>query len=514
MAAFDERPSSLAGTALPTKPRSLPQGVWECVSDRVRCETLAALDVMDTHADEDFATLNRVAAAIFDTPWAAIAVVDAESSSLVSAHGMDVRKIALADSVAAHVVAIPDRVLIVPDASRDERFRDSSLVTGAPGLRFYLGAPIVVRGQRIGAFQVFAPEPRPPPDERLIAQFADLAVTVGRLFELKDEARVRERTAAELIREEWRHALTLEAGKVGSWVWDIRTKEIACNDILRRMYGLDQSSPVTSEDLVAATEPADRAAVEAAIQRTFGSGVDYEAEYRIAATGRWLVARGRVYQRDADGVPLVMMGVNIDVTEAREAADHTRLLLRELNHRVKNTLAMIQAIARQTLRRSTDANAFLDAFSGRLRTLSEAHSLLSDRDWAGISLVELVESRVRPYLAGDGQLRIRGEDLQLPPDHALALGLVIHELTVNAARYGALSTEAGRVTVAWTLSPNRVLEFTWKERGGPEPVGFERGFGTELIERGLDKILDSTVAYTLGPEGAEAEITMPLPAEA
>ena len=95
-----------------------------------------------------------------------------------------------------------------------------------------------------------------------------------------------------------------------------------------------------------------------------------------------------------------MMGVNIDVTDAREAAEQTRLLLRELNHRVKNTLAMIQSLARQTLRQKPDPQQFIDAFSGRLRTLSEAHGLLADRDWSGIGLIELLQIAGRPLSAG------------------------------------------------------------------------------------------------------------------
>jgi two-component sensor histidine kinase len=222
------------------------------------------------------------------------------------------------------------------------------------------------------------------------------------------------------------------------------------------------------------------------------------------------VARGRVYQRDASGAPLVMMGVNIDVTEARESAENTRLLLRELNHRVKNTLAMIQSLARQTMRRSTTSEQFLEAFSGRLRTLSEAHSLLSDREWTGIGLVELIQARVGPYLREPNQLAIAGPDITLPADHALALGLVLHELAVNAAQFGSLSLPVGRVSVGWTQAPGHPLELTWMERGGPDVRVAERGFGTELIERGLDKIVGSKVQYTLAAEGAEARITLPL----
>jgi PAS domain S-box-containing protein len=482
------------------------------VTDKVRGETLAALDVMNTHADDDFARMNRLAASLFEAPSAAIAVVDNVRSSLVSAFGTEIRQVEIKESFAAHAMAGTD-ILVVLDASKDDRFKASALVRSKPGIRFYVGAPVTVKGQRIGALQVFAPEPRKPPDPRLLTQFSELTGTIGRLFELKDDARVRERTAAELIREEWRHALTLEAGKVGSWVWDIRTKAIVCNDILRRMYGFPPSGAITSDDLSNATKPADRPAVAAALQQTFEEGVDYQTEYRIEASGRWLVARGRVYQRDASGAPLIMMGVNIDVTEAREAADQTRLLLRELNHRVKNTLAMIQSLARQTMRRSPDPEQFLESFTGRLRTLSDAHGLLSDRDWTGIGLVELIETRVVPYLGDPQQLVIAGPDLQLPADHALALGLVLHELAVNAARFGALSTPDGKVSVAWKATPEKRLELSWLETGGPAPKARERGFGMELIERGLDKILGSDVSYSLKAKGAVAKISFPLSAE-
>jgi two-component sensor histidine kinase len=496
------------------KPDTFPDSVWTCITDRARRDTLAALEVMDTHSDDDFGRLNRVAASLFDAPSAAIAVVDEVRSSLVSAYGTEIRQVELKESFAAHAMAANEATLVVPDAALDARFKGSTLVVAKPGIRFYVGAPVVVKGQRIGAMQVFAPEPRKTPHKRHLEQFADLAATAGRLFELKDEARVRERTAAELIREEWRHALTLEAGKVGSWVWDIRSRAIVCNDILRRMYGFPPTGAITSDDLSNATKQADRAGVAAALKQTFEEGTDYQAEYRIETSGRWLVARGRVYQRDASGQPLIMMGVNIDVTEAREAADHTRLLLRELNHRVKNTLAMIQSLARQTMRRAADPEEFLQTFSGRLRTLSEAHSLLSDRDWTGIGLVELIEARVRPYLGEPQQLVMAGPDLQLPADHALALGLVLHELAVNAARFGALSTGKGLVSIAWHKAPERRLALTWKETGGPRIEATERGFGTELIERGLDKIVGSTVSYALNPKGAEAKISFPLPAEA
>src|SRR5690606_25539742 len=255
------------------------------------------------------------------------------------------------------------------------------------------------------------------------------------------------------------------------------------------------------------------ARVDAAIKATFDDGADYSAEFRVQGTGRWLVGRGRVYQRDAQGRPLVMMGVNIDVTDARRAADHTRFLLRELNHRVKNTLAMIQSLARQTLRQSPEPQRFIDAFAGRLRTLSDAHALLSDRDWSGIGLLELIDSQVRPYAVGDGpQLELSGQDIQLPPDHALGMGLILHELASNAAQYGSFSTPEGTVVITWSIEDHPlVLHLRWVEQGGPDVHRPEQlGLGARLIQRGLDKVIDSRVDLQFAPKGVEVDIRLPL----
>jgi two-component sensor histidine kinase len=261
-------------------------------------------------------------------------------------------------------------------------------------------------------------------------------------------------------------------------------------------------------------DPSDLDAVNAALKAAFEDGVDYAVEFRVASANRWLVGRGRVYQRDGAGKPLVMMGVNIDVTEARQAADQTRLLLLELNHRVKNTLAMIQSLARQTLRQKPDPQQFIDSFSGRLRTLSEAHALLADRDWSGIGLVELVHTQIDPYLLeSTDQLILSGDDVQLPPDHALGLGLILHELASNAMKYGALSVSAGRVSVSWSLHSHdgRRIDLFWQERNGPKVTRpKDAGFGTKLIERGLDKVLDSAVQLTFPATGVEARISLPL----
>jgi two-component sensor histidine kinase len=481
-----------------------------------RRAVLAELAPADMDADPDFDRLTRLAAAGFGTSVAIISLIDKDRQWFRSSVGFDGKEDAIDFALGAHALAARDPdYLVVADATRDPRF-GLSVESGAPQVGFYAGAPVVVHGQRIGVLAVVGAEPRAGVDAAAIAQLTDLAGMAGSLFMLKDEARVRARTAAALIREEWRHALTLEAGKVGSWVWDLRSDEIVANDILRRMYDLPADSDVTGNDILSGVHPSDRPDVDAALKAAFDEGVDYVSEFRVGSTGRWLLARGRVYQRDGEGKPLIMMGVNLDLTETREAAEQTQLLLRELNHRVKNTLAMIQSLARQTMRRNPDPESFIEAFSGRLRTLSDSHALLSDRDWSGIGLIELVGLQVQASSDfGPEQLELLGKDVFLPPDHALGLGLVLHELTSNAIRFGALSVPEGHVRLTWSerQDGDRWIDLVWMESGGPAvKAPREYGLGGRLIERSLAKVLGSSVQLSFPSGGVEARISFPLPA--
>lgn len=495
----------------------LPENVRAVIDDPSRLGALAALNLQDAEPDADFERLSRAVARIFKTEFALVTLVGREWQSFhgcFGAGGMTGNKTEL--SFCAHTLATPgEGVLVVPDASKDDRFRANLLVTEPPGIRFYAGVPIIIAGQRLGTLCVLSALPREQVDPDLLEQLTDLAGVAASLFALKDEARVRARTAAALLREEWRHALTLEAGKVGSWVWDIRTGEIACNDTFRRMYELPESGAVQVAHVLEATHPSDRAAVQAGIEASLNDGVDYSAEARVAASGRWLTMRGRVYQRDTEGRALIMMGASIDITESKQSADQTRLLLRELNHRVKNTLAMIQSVARQTIRQNPDPQAFIEAFSGRLRTISDAHVLLADRDWSGVQLYEVIASQLGPnFLTNPDRAEVSGSDVTLPADHALGLGLILHELTTNAMRHGAWSGDEGIVSIRWDVktTPERGLALNWRELGGP-PVGApgEYGLGARLIERSLSKVLESEVKLDFRPEGVVADVWLPLP---
>jgi two-component sensor histidine kinase len=196
-----------------------------------------------------------------------------------------------------------------------------------------------------------------------------------------------------------------------------------------------------------------------------------------------------VYQPIASpaGEPWGVFVQGADVTDRVQAEEQRKLLLDELNHRVKNTLATVQAIAAQTLRSTPDAESFRTAFEARIMALSATHNLLTATSWRSASLHDLVETELHPY--GSGRYRLDGPEVMLSPAEAVALGLVFHELATNAVKYGALSAPGGEVALRWAISAEtgtKRLEFRWTERGGaPVQPPRRRGFGSRLIETSL-----------------------------
>jgi two-component sensor histidine kinase len=188
-----------------------------------------------------------------------------------------------------------------------------------------------------------------------------------------------------------------------------------------------------------------------------------------------------------------------------------KLLLDELNHRVKNTLATVQSIAAQTLRTNPEPRAFREAFEARLVALAGTHDLLTAGAWRGAALRDVAQLEFRPY--GPERYRLDGPEVSLSPAEALSLGLLFHELATNAAKYGALSTGQGRVDVAWSVREDggRRLALTWTETGGPPVVApTRRGFGSRLIERSLSGELGGEAVLEFAPDGLRCHVVLPL----
>lgn len=187
-------------------------------------------------------------------------------------------------------------------------------------------------------------------------------------------------------------------------------------------------------------------------------------------------------------------------------------LTRELNHRVKNTLANVLSIAALTRRRSSNIDEFTESLTARIRALSATHDLLSQSDWGNAPLGDIVRSELAPYMDGsDSHVVMDGPEIKLAPNDAMSLGLAIHELATNAAKYGALSSTEGRVHVNWRLIANDKAEIHWREEGGPlvnEPG--KRGFGRDLIEKIVAHELRSDVDLKFLPAGVECSLKVPV----
>jgi PAS domain S-box-containing protein len=265
---------------------------------------------------------------------------------------------------------------------------------------------------------------------------------------------------------------------------------------------------------VEAIHPDDRQPSLDAWSRSVSTGEPYDIEHRVKMRdGSWRWARSRAFpRRHDDGDICLWYGSTEDIHERKVAEEHQRLLINELNHRVKNTLASVQAIAFQTLRGEIPLAEARARFEARLMALSAAHNLLTEENWVGASLDRVVKDSTEHLAGGSARFDVAGEPLRLTPRAALALAMALHELGTNAAKYGALSVEGGRVSIAWRIEDDR-LRLEWRESGGPavEPPA-SRGFGSRLIERGLEADLGGRAALIFDPAGLVCEIEASLAA--
>ena len=244
------------------------------------------------------------------------------------------------------------------------------------------------------------------------------------------------------------------------------------------------------------------------VRRTRQS-LEHEVE---AANGRAYIMRVLLYRTTEDIIDGIILTFT-DITERRRSEEHQKMLVAELSHRVKNTLATVQAIASRTMKHASSMDAFRETFMGRLVALSAGHSLLTASDWEGARLHAVIAGALAAYQATGERIAIRGEDLPISPKAALALSLIANELATNAAKYGALSSPAGRVEVDTSMRESDAgpkITIRWRESGGPPVASPSRtGFGIELIKRSADYELAGTAKVEFRPEGLRCEIVAP-----
>jgi PAS domain S-box-containing protein len=273
---------------------------------------------------------------------------------------------------------------------------------------------------------------------------------------------------------------------VAAWHLDLCRRELHWSPEMFALYGLDPAKGQPSRDmLVQRIPPAHRRRVRAAFADAILKGGSFTLEFPIMRPGGaeiWIRLVGDVIKNGA-GRAISARGIGQDITERKNWETRQAMLLRELSHRVKNTLAVVQSLARQTLRSSPSTGSFVEAFEGRIRSLAASHTLLTEVDWGGAMLETVIRHQVAA-LADDNHERIRlnGPSVLLSAEVATQLGLVLHELATNAVKHGALSGPEGQVDIVWTVTKNR-LRLVWREYGGPRIEGEPEyaGFGSILI---------------------------------
>ena len=327
----------------------------------------------------------------------------------------------------------------------------------------------------------------------------------------------RRRQQATIAERDAHLALVEKTALVGNYAFDIATARVQISPGCAAMHGFPEGTgAIRRDDWRAGVQSDDLAKYDAVLNQAVAEGQrEHHVEYRIVRSGdeiRWIEARAFViYDRDQRAERVV--GINIDVTERKRAEEQKSLLIAELDHRVKNVLANVAVVAKRTSERSGSMDDFIDALEHRLQSMGEAHALLSRSRWQGVSLADLIAQVLAPYV-GTGNTVVEGPYVDLTAAATQALAMVLHELATNAAKYGALSTPQGQVSVRWDVPSNEVkpssLTLEWNERGGPDvTLPAQTGYGTSVIRNLIPYELGGTVDHTLSPNGAFCTITIP-----
>jgi len=379
-----------------------------------------------------------------------------------------------------------------------------------------------LRGYEMGAVD-YVPVPIVPEVLRAkIKVFSELYRKTRQLerlnAELEDRVRARtvelERSTAQLFESEQRRSMAIAAGKMGSWDWDWVNGDWMWDEGQYRIFGVDpERFEVTSANIQKLLHPDDVDKLRKLISE-FAKGVrTYEAEFRINQPDgeqRWCVGTAAATM-DLNGRVIRVSGVTVDITERKRAEERQNLLTREVDHRAKNALALAQSIVRLT--RADSVKEYAERVEGRINALARVHTILSLSSWQGAEIGKLISEEMAPY-ASSGQVQSFGPEVGLQPRVAQTLALALHELLTNSAKYGALSTLTGRLSITWQTVDDK-LALTWQESGGPpvcEPTF--RGFGTRGLMASIESQLGGEALFAWRPEGLVCRLLVPITQQA
>lgn len=462
-------------------------------------EALAALD--GDAADHRLQRLARLAARLLSAARARIVLIDDHRVWLKAGYGEAEAETPRAGSLAEALLELGGGARIADAACL------AALSANGAGQSLAWAPLIDPGGLILGLLIVEGFEEPRIGDAEAVEALTDLAALS--MLALIRDAQVARHDAQRSLDAE-RLSLALDAAKMGEFEWDIAPDIFLVSPRMSRISQLPAGETparggTAINDVIA---PADRVAARRAIEEKLRLKGRFEIEYRPALDDRERLAWHRAFGvlvRGPDGAPERLIGVVQDITQRRNADDQRENLLSELDHRIKNLLAVVQSVASQSARKSSSLDGFLKTFAARLKSMSSAHDLLSAARWRGATLARIAAAELGGL--APTQTRWDGPELFLSPRAAAALSLALHELAVNAVKYGALSVETGRVEVVWRRAPQGGFSLEWLETGGPmiAPPA-QRGFGATLVEDVVGRELGGRATIEFRRSGVTAMI--------
>ena len=376
-----------------------------------------------------------------------------------------------------------------------------------------------LRGYELGAVDYVLVPIIPEVLRAKVRVFVELYRKTQQLEQLSNELEIRiaERTAeletsnARLMQSEELRTLALAAGQMGTWTWDAVSGLLTWDEGQYRIFGVDPDDfAVTIGNVRALVHPEDWDHLREAWWQVNEHTQSLQTEFRVLRPSgelRWCIGTAAAGVVSSEVVRV--SGVTVDITDRKEAEERQALLAREVDHRARNLLAVVQSIVGLT--RASSIDGYVAAVEGRIGALARAHALLSDARWQGADFGKLVEEEITPYRTTErDKIVVAGAKVVLEPAIAQALTLALHELATNAVKYGSLSAPAGWVRLTWEIrSGNLVLD--WLEIGGPpvEPPT-STGYGSEVISASIERQLDGAVTYDWRRDGLHCTLSVPL----
>jgi len=400
---------------------------------------------------------------------------------------------------------IQDDITLVEDVEKERRFDAPELLIDHD-VKSGISTKIVLGTQNWGAIGLHDRE-----THKFRQRDCDILRSVANIVSMTLTQLTREEF---LTRERLSLSLALGIAKMGVWTFDPKTQDITLDSKLRAITGLsDFVNQPKRADFFSHIHPDDREIVNDRLHETASGGPSFEAEFRfIRPDGEqiWLEGKGEVIT--TNGGERVMLGVDVDVTARKQAEEQAEFMMRELDHRVKNLLAVILSICRITSKTADDVESFADAFTARLDAMARTHSLLAQSRWHGTNLRTLLQEEVGSQAGGADQVTISGPEVAISPSSAQSLSMLFHELTTNAIKHGALSSPDGHLEVSWKRhdEADEKIELDWIEKGGPsigEPS--RKGFGTKVINRLARSDLGSNIKTRWHETGLHITLALP-----